>query len=95
MSEETDPESSGRPAPPGVHAATIYCEVCGEEHPHGSSTSNPAQRRVVSGLARCRTSRTTHPFRTTAPAMHELFEIVSDGAASTRLVVRGPRATNR
>ncbi len=90
MSEETSPEEPGRPTAPGVHAATIYCEVCGEDTPHRIVHLDPAQRRVVSGLARCRTCRTTHPFRTAAPAMHELFEIVSDGAASTRLLVRLP-----
>jgi uncharacterized Zn finger protein len=88
VSEDGEAEPSGRTAPPGVHAATIYCEVCGEETPHRILHLDPAQRRVVSGLARCRTCRTTHPFRTRAPAMHELFEIVSDGAASTRLLVK-------
>ena len=83
------PEGS-RPAAPGVHAATILCEVCGKETPHRIVHLDPAQRRVVSGLARCRECRTTHPFRIGAPALHDLFEIVSDGPASTRILRKIP-----
>jgi uncharacterized Zn finger protein len=84
MTDGPDPNPRSHPAAAGVHAATIFCEVCGEETPHRVVHLDPAQRRVVSGLARCRTCRTTHPFRVEPPPEHALFEIVSDGELSTR-----------
>jgi uncharacterized Zn finger protein len=90
VSEETPGDGVDRRATGGVHAATIFCEVCGEETPHRIVHLDPAQRRVISGLARCRTCRTTHPFRAPAPVLHELFEIVSDGPASCRVLRKVP-----
>lgn len=81
---EDEPAAEDPRTPSGVHAATLLCEVCGEETPHRIVRLDPAHRRVVSGLARCRTCRTTHPFQMPAERPHRVFEIVSDGAASTR-----------
>jgi uncharacterized Zn finger protein len=83
----TSDEPSARVASAGgVHAATLFCDVCGEETPHRIVRMDPAAGKAVSGLARCRTCHTTHRFQTRASRQHVLSEIVSDGAKSQRRV---------
>jgi uncharacterized Zn finger protein len=73
-----------RPAAAGVHAATLYCEVCGEETPHRIVHLDRATGRAVSGVARCRTCRTTHPFSQAAAERASVFVIRSEGRSSVR-----------
>lgn len=77
------------PSPEGhLGSALLYCDQCGEETPHrifrvrrGSAVPGGG---ALSGVARCRNCRATHPFESRAPERRELSLIVSDGPRSAR-----------
>jgi uncharacterized Zn finger protein len=84
---ETEP-SARRPA---VHAGTLHCDVCGHETPHrilhldrGSSPRHP------SGIARCQTCRTTHPFVEHPPHPVPVRVIISEGNESQSAMISIP-----
>lgn len=70
--------------PAGVHSATVWCEVCGEETIHRIVHLDPPRGARVTGVARCRVCRTTHTFATVPEAQHSVFVIRSDGDRSVR-----------
>lgn len=79
---------------PALASATLYCERCGRETPHRilRVDRNPhAPGAVLSGIARCRECRRTHPFESVAIEPVERVLIVSSGARSRRSKVRLPR----
>ena len=87
---EGEGTGAGVAGPRGVHAATLYCEVCGSETPHRILRLDPTVRRVVSGTARCRTCRSTHAFQTPVERRHPLSVILSDGPRSARTILEVP-----
>jgi uncharacterized Zn finger protein len=88
MKDPSLKDSTARGTSVGVHAADLFCEVCGEETAHRIVDLDATRGRVVSGLARCRVCRTTHRFRSETAGTHQVFEISSEGPTS----VRAPRS---
>ncbi|MCI4362160.1 MAG: hypothetical protein L3J77_03095, partial [Thermoplasmata archaeon] len=84
MTEQDEVLAAGSPKAAGVHAADLFCEVCGTETAHRIVHLDGPGGKVVSGLARCRICRTTHRFRSEAAGTHDVFEIASDGPSSIR-----------
>lgn len=88
---------TGPSAPTAVHSAVIECEVCGGETEHRilkfdrRGAGRPAGE--IRGLARCRICRTTHSFRSSAPAEVEVRTVVSQGRTSETGTLRLPRGT--
>jgi uncharacterized Zn finger protein len=79
---------------PALASATLYCESCGRETPHRVlrvDRTPHAPGAVLSGVARCRECRRTHPFESLATATVDRVLIVSSGAESKRSSVRIPR----
>jgi uncharacterized Zn finger protein len=79
---------------PALASATLFCESCGRETPHRILRVDRTPRvpgAVLSGVARCRECRRTHPFESAAPVTVERVLIVSSGAESERLTFRIPR----
>jgi uncharacterized Zn finger protein len=79
---------------PALASATLYCESCGRETPHRIlrvDRTPHASGALLSGIARCRECRRTHPFESVAAASVERVLIVSSGAESERSKIRLPR----
>jgi len=78
----------------GLGSAVLFCENCREETPHRllrlkpTSGSSPLN---VTGVARCRVCRWTHPFRSSREPLLEVAVIVSDGGKSERRRITIPR----
>jgi len=86
------PERARRPpASAQIHSATLLCENCGRETEHRilrvDRGTGASSGRSISGIARCRECRWTHPFRSAEPPTVEIRVIVSSGPRS--------RASNR
>jgi|HubBroStandDraft_1064217.scaffolds.fasta_scaffold01671_3 uncharacterized Zn finger protein len=85
---------TGAGVAPGVFSAAIFCDNCGRTTPHRilrldrRGTAVPAR---VSGVARCKDCRFTHPFSSVPEDRVELALIVSTGARSTPSRVALPR----
>jgi uncharacterized Zn finger protein len=94
MTDPPEPTARSPERPAGVHAADLFCDVCGEETAHRIVHLDATRGKVVSGLARCRVCRTTHRFRSETAGTHEVFEIRSDGPISARATRTVP-ATER
>jgi uncharacterized Zn finger protein len=73
-------------------SASLYCDSCAKETPHRMLRLDRTGRasRGLSGIARCRVCRWTHPFVSAAEASAELEAIVAAGPASHRATVRLP-----
>ncbi|MCI4333312.1 MAG: hypothetical protein L3K01_06275 [Thermoplasmata archaeon] len=84
MTEASARSTTAHRSAPGVHAADLFCEVCGEETAHRIVDLDATRGRVVSGLARCRVCRTTHRFRSETAGTQQVFEISSEGPTSVR-----------
>jgi uncharacterized Zn finger protein len=82
-SSPTAPASARRGT--AVHAATLPCDVCGEETPHRIlHLHRSAAPERPSGVARCQVCRTTHPFEEPRTRAVDFPVIVSEGNASHR-----------
>lgn len=83
----------GRPAA-ALHAAEIFCEVCGRTTPHrvlrleGGALPGPGG--TIQGTARCRECRLIHPFRAQPSRTVTLKLVVSDGPRSVASSVEIP-----
>lgn len=85
--EPEAPEEIGSGPETRLGSARLYCEQCGEETPHRIFRVRRAAaegRGTLSGVARCRRCRATHPFESRPQELTELQVIVSDGPRSTR-----------
>ncbi len=74
-------------------AAVVYCDTCGKETPHRIlrlDRTGGGGRRALSGIARCRACRWTHPFVSAGPDRAEVEAIVSAGAVSEHRVLELP-----
>jgi uncharacterized Zn finger protein len=98
--EESPPTAESEPTGPSgarIHAAELYCEVCGRETPHrilrlGTSGRSGATG-AIRGTARCRECHVTHSFLESPERMASFALIVSDGVRSTRERLALPGAT--
>jgi uncharacterized Zn finger protein len=93
--ESPDLAESTRVRPAGaLHAADIYCEVCGRTTPHRilrlEGGTLPGVGGTVQGTARCKECRLIHPFRAEPSRRVTLQRIVSDGPRSTTSSVELP-----
>ena len=90
---ETPEKETASPAG-ALGSGELYCENCGKETPHRllrAKRSSGASPTSVSGVARCRICRWTHPFSSTSERSVEAAVIVSQGARSERRRVPLPR----
>src|ERR1700690_4266887 len=95
MEETPEPEPTPSPrSAGGLHAADIFCEVCGRTTPHRilrlEGGSLPGAGGTVQGTARCRECRLTHPFRAEPARYVTLRLVVSDGPRSVASTVEIP-----
>lgn len=93
MPTRTGDSRPPHPPAPAIHTAEIYCEQCGRETTHRilrlAPTSGGAPT-TLQGVARCRTCHLVHPFRSEAGRTVEVAVVVSEGATSSRHLLRLP-----
>ncbi len=97
--EETAAEPAGEPtssARSALGSGVLYCDNCGKDTPHRLLRVKPsvgAARTHVTGVARCRVCRFTHPFTSVRVAPVEVALIVSEGHQSGRRRLELPPAS--
>ena len=83
--QSQSPAAAAPPSAKDVHAAELYCEVCGSETPHRIlRASGTAGTGSLRGTARCRVCRHTHTFEIAPRPKQHLRVIVSVGSRSSR-----------
>jgi uncharacterized Zn finger protein len=88
-SDPAEPAPGGEPPgrPGALGSGVLFCENCGKETPHRLLRVKPASGASpthVTGTARCRVCRWTHPFTSTREAAVEVALIVSELGRSDR-----------
>jgi uncharacterized Zn finger protein len=87
--DETNTTGTARAAT-RLHAATLWCDSCGQSTPHRILRVDPKGGAAVRGVARCRECDLTHPFASAPEARVELALIVSSGPTSERTSISLP-----
>lgn len=79
-----------------LHAAALFCDVCGRTTDHRILRVDPraaVRPGHLGGLARCRVCRWTHPFEASRPEVCEVKVVVSEGERSrTTRIALAPSA---
>jgi len=80
------PETAGPRPATGLHAAEIYCDVCGRTTPHRilrvEGGALPGSGGTLQGTARCRECRVVHTFRAEPARSVTVRLVISDGPRS-------------